>query len=122
MREPLSEEDLQKRIWKAVKVLCPSAWLFHPVGSPYQQPGIPDLLICINGMLIAMELKLRHPGESLDHARERATALQRKQIKEINEAGGMADVVTSVAEGIALIGRALTSQRQTAQRTAAAER
>ncbi len=103
---PRTEKQLQARVWKAVIELRPEAWLFHPVGGPFQVPGVPDLLMCIDGMFIGMELKFPHPGESTEHARARATPQQRSQIKRINAAGGMAGVVTSVEEALDLIHRA----------------
>ncbi len=53
-----------------------------------------------------MEIKFPHPGESIEHARERATPQQRQQIRRIVNAGGMAGVVTSVEEALDLIHRA----------------
>lgn len=69
-------------------------------------PGIPDLLICLDGLLIGIEIKFPRPGESVEHARARATSQQRRQIRLINDAGGMAGVVTSVQEALDLIRRA----------------
>ena len=97
---------MQALIWKTILDLRPTAWLFHPVGGPYQEPGIPDLLICIDGLLVGMEIKFVHPGESRAHARNRATVQQRKKIRDIIAAGGMAGVVTSVEEALDLINRA----------------
>ena len=104
--EPRTETQLQNRIKKEVKKLRPTAWIFHPVGSPYQEPGIPDLLLCVDGLFIAMEIKFPKPGESIEHARGRATIQQRSQIKRIIAAGGMAGVVTSVDEALDLVHRA----------------
>ncbi len=106
LQPPRNEQQLQTRIWKEIITFYPNAWIFHAVGSPYQTPGIPDLLICIDGLLIGMEIKFPHPGESVEHARARATLQQRRQIRFINLAGGMAGVVTSVEEALDLIRRA----------------
>lgn len=104
--EPLNEEQLQTAIWAMIIRKWPTAWVFHPVGGPYQKPGIPDLLICIEGLLIGMEIKHPKVTESVEHARQRATPQQRKEIRAINSAEGMAGVVTSVAEAEDLINRA----------------
>lgn len=69
-------------------------------------PGVPDLLMCVDGLFIGMEVKFPRPGESVEHARARATSQQRQQIRLINNAGGMAGVVTSVAEAVDLVHRA----------------
>jgi hypothetical protein len=107
---PRNEKQLQNRIWKEVIRLWPNAWLFHPVGGPYQLPGIPDLLMVVNGVFIGMEIKFPGPRESVEHARARATPQQRRQIRFINIAGGMAGVVTSVPEAMDLIRRAFVKR------------
>jgi hypothetical protein len=104
--EPRNEAQLQNNVWAMIIESYPNAWLFHPVGGPYQKPGIPDLLIVIDGMLIGLELKHPKPGESADHARSRATPQQRKEIRRINAAGGYACVVVSEAEAARAIKRA----------------
>ena len=111
MSEATNENQLQRRIWKEVIRRWPNAWLFHPVGGPFQMPGVPDLLICAKGLLIGMEIKHVKPGESVDHARQRATAQQRRQIRLINAAGGMAGVVVSVEEAVGMVERAFVKQK-----------
>ena len=105
-RHPTSEAELQRQIWRMIIDRHPTAFIFHPVGGPYQTPGIPDLLICIDGFLIGMELKFPGLTETDDHARARATTQQRKKIKAINAAGGLAGVVISVAEAEDMLDRA----------------
>jgi len=105
------EDRLQARIIKAVLRRYPSAWIFHPVGGPYQLPGVPDLLMCINGLLVGAEIKCRRPGESEQAARERSTTGQRLQIQKINRAGGIAGVVLSVEDTLDLIERGLKHRR-----------
>lgn len=104
---PTNESGLVAEITKAVKARWPRAWVFKVVGGPYQMNGVPDLLICVEGILIGAEAKFLRPGESPDSARGRVTQLQRLQIKLINQAGGMAGVVMSVEDTIDLIERAL---------------
>ena len=101
-----TETALVTKIVKAIKRLYPSAWTFKVVGHPYQESGVPDLLVCVDGLLIGMEVKHVKPRESEQHARERATPKQRLHIKWINEAGGMAGVVTSVSDALEMIERA----------------
>jgi hypothetical protein len=108
MNEPRTEAALQRRVWRAVAAKYPDVWIFHPVGSPFQLPGIPDLLFCIEGKFVALELKHQHPGESLSHAMLRVTPQQQRQIDLINVAGGQAAVVTNVSEALDVIERALT--------------
>lgn len=112
MSEPVSEKSLQSRVWKAVIKRWPNAYIIHPVGSPYQEPGINDLLLCVEGLFVSMELKFIHPGESWMHAVERTTVQQRSHIKRVMAAGGMAGTVTSVDEAIDLIERAFVKDER----------
>jgi hypothetical protein len=92
-----------RAIWKAIATAYPSAWLFKVVGSPYQMSGVPDLLVVVRGLLFGFEVKHVRPGESRQHAVERATPGQLVQIDRLRRAGAVADVVTSPAEVLALI-------------------
>jgi hypothetical protein len=67
------------------------AWVFkvHGGDNPFQEVGIPDLLCCWQGMFIGLEVKL--PGE-------KASLKQLHVIAGIREAGGIAEVVSSVAD------------------------
>ncbi len=58
-------------------------------GGPYQQAGIPDLLGCLDGRFIGLEVKIPERKNTL-------TKLQEQTLNEINLAGGIAEVVTSV--------------------------
>lgn len=58
----------------------PWGWFFKVWGGGYQKSGIPDLLLCINGAFIAVELKAT--GGT-------ATDLQKLNIAAINHAGGL---------------------------------
>lgn len=105
--QPTNESGLVVQIVKAVKTAYPFAWVMKVHGGPMQVAGIPDLLIVVNGRLIGAEVKHRKNGESVEHARGRATAIQRNQIKKLREAGAVADVVLSPEETLDLIGQAL---------------
>lgn len=71
-------------------------WILKTHGSPYQTQGVPDL-ICISrtGRLLAIEVKRPRVG--------RATELQLRQIKRINDAGGVAGIATSPEEALELL-------------------
>jgi hypothetical protein len=101
-----TETGLVAAITVAVKKAYPTAWIFNVHGGTYQMAGVPDLLIVIDGLLIGAEVKHQKPGESEQHARERATIIQRKKIADIIAAGGMAGVVLTPAETLELIERA----------------
>jgi hypothetical protein len=50
-----------------------------PIGTGYGNSGVPDFLCCVNGKFVAVEAKA---GKGL------ATALQLKNLAQINNAGG----------------------------------
>lgn len=60
------------------------AWYLKTISNGYQKAGVPDLLICHKGMFIGVELKA---------TRGKVSELQKHQIKQIKEAGGIALVI-----------------------------
>lgn len=98
-----NEKTLQKNIERALATEYPGSWIFHPVGGPYQMTGVPDILALVQGRLFGIEVKHQKPGESLEHAKGRASPGQLMQIRRIREAGGYAEVVTSIEEALALV-------------------
>lgn len=112
-----SETALVTKIAKAIHVEHPRAWVFKVHGSPWQESGVPDLIVLVDGLFIGMEVKHVKPGESDQHARERATPKQRMQIGKINQAGGMAGVVISVSEALEMIERARLKQQYLNEKT-----
>lgn len=106
------ESGLVAAIQKEIRKQYPDAWLFKVVGNPYQETGVPDLLVCVNGLLIGIEVKFPYPNETVEHALSRATPQQQVQIMRINRAGGMAGVVASVEAALELIERGLKHRRE----------
>lgn len=72
---------------------------FH--GNPLSRRGHPDITGCYKGRYVAMEVK--RPGGLL-------TTLQAATLREIQRAGGIAGVVTSVEEALDLLARATPSK------------
>lgn len=68
---------------------CPGVWFFKVHGGVFQTPGIPDLILCVNGIFVALEVK--QPGK-------KATFLQAQTLARITRAKGRATVVTSLDE------------------------
>lgn len=62
--------------------------------------GVPDLLLCINGQFIAIELKS-------PHRQARLTPLQSHEINEIKKAGGLAFVCNSMLQLTSIIHQAM---------------
>jgi pantoate kinase len=55
-----------------------------PMGTGYGNSGVPDFLCCVNGKFVAIEAKA---GKGM------ATALQLKNLSEINKAGGYTCII-----------------------------
>lgn len=62
-------------------------------GGPYARQGTPDLIGCVQGYFIGLEVKL--PGKE-----DTLTALQEETIQRINAEGGFASMVTSVDDAL----------------------
>lgn len=103
----MAEAAVQGRIRKEIRSHWRGAWTFHPVGSPYQESGVPDLLVSVQGLLVGIEIKHRKPGETARRARSRTTPGQRAQLRAILRSGGYAGTVLSPEEALGLIHRGL---------------
>lgn len=75
----MTEKQLQSKVFKLLKSQ-PNIWFFKVFGGGFQQSGIPDIICCVNGLFIAIELK-SDTGVP--------TALQQMNIRRINAAGGI---------------------------------
>lgn len=76
----------------------PDTWAVKIGAGPYQRAGLPDILACTHGRLVALEAK--RPGK-------KATPLQAATLAAIRRAGGIAAVVTSVDEVAEILGDAI---------------
>ncbi len=93
----MKEADVTRRVKKYLEGLRKAGepcWWLKVTGGPYQQSGVPDLLVCCWGQWMALELK-RGGGR-----------LRKKQawtIDCIRRAGGRAEVADSPEAAIELI-------------------
>jgi len=83
----MKESALQRQIIAYLR--GQGAYVFKVVGSPLQQRGTPDLLVCWQGKFIGLEIKALR-GET--------TLLQDHEIHKIREAGGRGLVIHSVED------------------------
>jgi len=88
------EAVLQRQIIKHLRGM--GAWVFNVHGSPFQQVGVPDLLVGYEGRFYAMEVK--RPGGIL-------SPVQTKVIEEIRASGSVAGRVESIEEAVELLER-----------------
>lgn len=92
------ESKLSREIMKAFRL---EGWFCFKVhGNEHMMAGLPDIVVCAEGLFIGVETKM--PGK-----RENTSARQDYVHEQIREAGGTAIVVTSVVEAVAAVRRAL---------------
>ncbi len=101
------ETVLVKAIKTAIMAMWPDAVVYKIHGGPAQEAGIPDLICCVDGRFIALEVKKQQAGESTAHAYARTTEIQTYQRDRIREAGGWCSTVLSVDEALDHIRKAL---------------
>jgi hypothetical protein len=101
------ESGVVDAVRKRIARVWPSSvtWKMH--GSIYMEAGIPDVLCCVEGRLIFLEVKHRKPGESREHAYGRTSVEQVRQIERIRGAGGAACTVLNADEAEAAVREAL---------------
>lgn len=103
----LPETRLVNKIRKAILKEYPTAYILKIHGDPYQESGINDLLVCVEGMFFSFEVKDRKPGESEQHARNRTTQQQQSHIDRVNRAEGRAATILGEEEALVIIQTAL---------------
>lgn len=81
------EKHIENQIKKYLDSLGPNSWHMKVHGSMYQKSGVPDILACINGRFVGIEVK--RPGGIV-------APLQDWVMSEIRESGGVAFVAYSV--------------------------
>jgi len=82
----------EKKVENQIKRYLDSLGAYHVKihGSAYMPAGTPDILACIDGTFVGIEVKKPKGGV--------VSALQKLKIKQIRNAGGVALVATSVEE------------------------
>lgn len=78
----MTEKDFEKKVKKFLS--DQGCWVLKTWSNGVQREGVPDLLVCCNGYFIGIELKAAngHPSE-----------LQKWNIKQIRNSGGIAIVL-----------------------------
>ena len=106
---PTNEAGMVKRVVSRVlrTYADHSPYVLNVHGGPMQRVGVPDLLVVIDGLAVFLEVKFQRPGESAQHARGRASAVQLAQIDRLREAGATAAVILDEEEALAVIDGAL---------------
>lgn len=79
----MAEEKLFENKVKAF-LKSQNAWILKTWGGGFQRSGIPDLLCCVNGKFVAIEVKA---------SKGKASELQIYNINKIKESGGVAIIL-----------------------------
>lgn len=90
---PLIETQITKQIRQILHHA--GAMTIKIAGGPYQRPGISDLLVCLDGRFIAIEVK--RPGHH-------PTPLQLDFIKQVQAAGGIGFIAYSPEDVVRELG------------------
>lgn len=92
------ESALSRKIMTAIR--AEGHFCFKVHGSEYMMAGLPDIIVCADGLFIGLETK--HP-ETRNDVSPRQVIVH----SQIENAGGYAQVVCSPAEALAAISKAL---------------
>lgn len=76
------------------RMMAGTLWFLKSHGGPFQSSGQPDLILCQDRRMYGIEMK--KPGGTL-------TARQASRLHAIAQAGGVAAVVTSLEELVAVL-------------------
>jgi VRR-NUC domain. len=83
----MREKNIENQIKRYLDRL--GCWYMKVHGSAFQKAGVPDLIACIGGRFVGIEVK--RPGG-------RVSPLQKLNIEEIQRSGGVAFVAYSVED------------------------
>lgn len=78
-----AEKQFENQIKDFLRQL-PNTWFFKYWAGPYSKSGIPDIIACVNGNFVAIEVKASNGHPS---------ALQERNIRLIHESNGYACIV-----------------------------
>lgn len=78
------EKKVKRKIVAILKEY--NAYYFYPVTGGFGASGVPDVVACVNGHFVGIEAKA-------DLKKNKPTALQEKNLREIKGAGGTALVI-----------------------------
>lgn len=76
------EAKVKEKVTKTLKAM--GAYYFYPVTGGFGKSGVPDIVGCCNGVFFGIECKAGN---------NKPTALQKKNLEDIDSAGGLAMVI-----------------------------
>lgn len=99
------ELTLVNNMIKAIRASVPGVMVVKIVGGPWQDSGLPDLLVLAppDGRAIWLEAKAPRPGERPETTRGRTSAIQDAKIDKLRRVGCRVEVVISVEEAVQVV-------------------
>lgn len=95
------ESRLSRKIQQALRA---EGWFCFKIhGSEHMMAGLPDVIVCANGLFIGLETKM--PDK-----RDNVSPRQQYVHEKIDQAGGQARVVCSVDEAIRIVKKILADR------------
>lgn len=98
------EKDLNKKIRTALHD-PPSTVCWRNHGGPHSIRGLPDIVGCSEGFMFALEVKL--PGREGN-----LTPLQAKKLRDLEAAGAITAVVTTVVQAREVVQRGVKKRKK----------
>lgn len=98
-----AESRLQQRIVKKLRSTYPGSWWVKTSGN--NRVGTPDLLGCVEGLFIALEVKVEGRENTV-------TKVQAENLTRIRRSGGHSAVVTDARQAVQVVAEALHSHEQ----------
>jgi hypothetical protein len=92
----MPEADLVRNILKALRTRYPTGVFYKIHTGPYQERGVPDILGCVDGTFVGIEVKT-------PYNRKGTTRYQEVQLDRIHRAGGVSGVATSIKEALSIV-------------------
>ncbi len=90
------EKTLVKKIRDALKRAYPQIFIYKSHGGAFQRVGLPDLVMCVDGKFIGIEVKRPDTMNTV-------TTLQKQTLADINAAGGLGFVCCDPAEAVQVV-------------------
>lgn len=91
----MNESEIVRQIKEYLKTVK-GCFFWKEHGGQFGVAGLPDIILCLNGRFIALEVKTE---------KGKVSVLQEITLKKIRNAGGIAEVVRSVDEARAVIAK-----------------
>lgn len=91
----MNETTLTKKVIVAIR--SRGYWAMKAGAGPYQQPGIPDVLACVNGRFVGIEMKV---------GRNTPSPIQKLTLDQMALAGAVTGVAYTLEEALAIVDEA----------------